>query len=94
MILLSFFFSNERPGAGTEILHLSAFLLLAVLVFLSVSRGGRSARLMEALDRLREGSTQIQVRADLALVAVVVALANSLASSRYWRRSRSGSSAA
>ena len=78
VILLSFFFSHERPGAGTELLHLSAFVLLAVLVFLSVSRGSRSARLMAAVERLRAGSTQIQVRADLALVAVVVALANSL----------------
>ena len=33
---------------------------------------------MAAVERLRAGSTQIQVRADLALVAVVVALANSL----------------
>ena len=78
VILLSFFFSHERPGAGTELLHLSAFLLLAVLVYLSVSRSARSARLMAAVERLRTGSTQIQVRADLALVAVVVALANSL----------------
>ncbi len=78
VILLSFFFSHERPGAGTEILHLSVFLLLAVLVYLSVSRSARSARLMAAVERLRTGSTQIQVRADLALVALVVALANSL----------------
>jgi Kef-type K+ transport system membrane component KefB len=58
--------------------HLSAFVLLAILVFLSVSQGKRSARLMAAIERLRTGNSQIQVRADLALVAVVVALANSL----------------
>jgi Kef-type K+ transport system membrane component KefB len=78
VILLSFFFSGERTGISTELVHLSAFVLLAVIVFLSVSQGSRYARLVGALERLREGSAQIQVRADLALVAVVVALANAL----------------
>ena len=78
VILLSFFFSGERTGISTELVHLSAFVLLAVIVFLSVSQGSRYGRLVGALERLREGSAQIQVRADLALVAVVVALANAL----------------
>jgi Kef-type K+ transport system membrane component KefB len=78
VILLSFFFSGERGGISTELVHLSAFVLVAVIVFLSVSQGSRYGRLVEALERLREGSAQIQVRADLALVAVVVALANAL----------------
>jgi Kef-type K+ transport system membrane component KefB len=78
VILLSFFFSGERTGISTELVHLSAFVLVAVIVFLSVSQGSRYARLVRALERLREGSAQIQVRADLALVAVVVALANAL----------------
>jgi Kef-type K+ transport system membrane component KefB len=74
VILLSFFYSNERTGAGTELIHLSAFVLLAVVVFVAISQGGRIKRLSAALDRLRESSAQIQTRADLALIAVVVGI--------------------
>ena len=78
VILLSFFYSNERTGYGTELVHLSAFALLAIVVFLTVSRAGRSTRLSEALGRLRESSAQIQTRADLALVAIVVGITSKL----------------
>jgi Kef-type K+ transport system membrane component KefB len=74
VILLSFFYSNDRTGPGTELIHLSAFVLLAVVVFVAISRGGRIKRLSGALDRLRESSAQIQTRADLALIAVVVGI--------------------
>lgn len=75
IILLSFFFSAERAGPGTELVHLSAFVLLAVIVFIGLSESKRVERLIQAFDRLQEGSAQIRVRADLALIAVVVALA-------------------
>jgi Kef-type K+ transport system membrane component KefB len=78
VILLSFFYSNERPGFGTEIVHLCAFGLLAIVVFVAVSRTGRNKRLQEALARLRESSAQIQTRADLALVAIVVGITTQL----------------
>ncbi len=78
VILLSFFYSNERSGYGTELVHLSAFVLLAIVVFLTVSQAGRSPRLSEALGRLRESSAQIQTRADLALVAIVVGITTQL----------------
>ena len=78
VILLSFFYSNERTGFGTELVHLSAFALLAVVVFLTISQGARSTRLSQALDRLRESSAQIQTRADLALIAVVVGITSEL----------------
>jgi Kef-type K+ transport system membrane component KefB len=78
VILVSFFFSNERSGYGTEIVHLSAFVLLAVVVYVAVSRVGRIERLRAALARLRESSAQIQTRADLALVAVVVGITSEL----------------
>jgi Kef-type K+ transport system membrane component KefB len=78
VILLSFFFSNERTGYSTEIVHLSAFVLLAVVVYVAVSRAGRIERLRAALKRLRESSAQIQTRADLALVAVVVGITSEL----------------
>jgi Kef-type K+ transport system membrane component KefB len=78
VILLSFFYSNEHTGYGTELVHLSAFVLLAVVVFVAVSQGGRNRRLNEALARLRESSAQIQTRADLALVAIVVGITTQL----------------
>jgi Kef-type K+ transport system membrane component KefB len=78
VILLSFFYSSERTGPGTELVHLSAFALLAVVVFVTVSQGARIERLSAALDRLRESSAQIQTRADLALVAVVVGITSEL----------------
>jgi Kef-type K+ transport system membrane component KefB len=78
VILLSFFYSNERAGYGTEVVHLCAFVLLAVVVFVGVSQGGRNRRLSEALARLRESSAQIQTRADLALVAIVAGIASQL----------------
>jgi Kef-type K+ transport system membrane component KefB len=78
VILLSFFYSNERTGIATELVHLSAFALLAVVVFVTVSQGARIARLRAALVRLRESSAQIQTRADLALVAVVVGITSEL----------------
>jgi Kef-type K+ transport system membrane component KefB len=78
VILLSFFYSNERTGIATELVHLSAFALLAVVVFVTVSQGARIARLRAALVRLRESSAQIQTRADLALVAVVVGITSQL----------------
>jgi Kef-type K+ transport system membrane component KefB len=74
VILLSFFYSNESEGVGEEIVHLSAFALLAVIVFVAISRGRRSQRLRRALDGLRESSAQIQTRADLALIAVMVGI--------------------
>ncbi len=75
IILLSFFFSADRAGPATELVHLCAFLLLAVIVFVGLSESQRVDRLIRAFERLQEGSAQIRVRGDLALIAVVVALA-------------------
>jgi len=78
VILISFFYSNERAGPGTELVHLCAFALLAIVVFVGVSQGGRNKRLSAALKRLRESSAQIQTRADLALIAIVVGITSQL----------------
>jgi Kef-type K+ transport system membrane component KefB len=78
VILLSFFYSGKRAGPGTELVHLCAFALLAVFILFSVTQAGRSKRIRAAMSKLSEGSAQIQVRADLALVAVVVGLATEL----------------
>src|SRR5882724_3844050 len=42
VILISFFYSNERAGPSTELVHLCAFALLAIVVFVGVSQGGRN----------------------------------------------------
>jgi Kef-type K+ transport system membrane component KefB len=78
VILLSFFYSADRTGPATELLHLSAFVLVAVIVYVTVTQSGRSTRLNKALARLRESSAQIQTRADLALIAIVVGIASEL----------------
>lgn len=78
VILLSFFFSAERVGPETELLHLSAFLLVAIVIFAVITQGKRIGRLSRAMERLKGGSAQIQTRADLALVAIVVAIASDL----------------
>jgi Kef-type K+ transport system membrane component KefB len=75
VILLSFLFSTEREGFETEVVHLVAFGLAAVVVFLVLSRGPRVERVRAAMERLQEGSAQIRVRGDLALLAIVVGLA-------------------
>ena len=75
VILLSFLFSTERGGFETEIVHLAAFGLAALLVYLVLAHGPRVERLRAAMERLQEGSAQIRVRGDLALLAIVVGLA-------------------
>ncbi|MEK6277927.1 MAG: cation:proton antiporter [Actinomycetota bacterium] len=78
VILLSFFYSADRTGPETELLHLSAFVLLAIVVYVAVTQSSRSTQLTKALERLRESSAQIQTRADLALIAIVVGIASEL----------------
>src|SRR3712207_3695278 len=75
VILLSFLFSTERGGFETELVHLAAFGLAAFVVYLVLAHGPRVERLRRAMERLQEGSAQIRVRGDLALLAIVVGLA-------------------
>jgi len=75
VLLLSFLFSTERGGFETEIVHLVVFGLAALVVFLVLAHGPRIERLRAAMERLQEGSAQIRVRGDLALLAIVVGLA-------------------
>src|SRR6266571_4295425 len=78
VILLSFFYSGERSGPGTEIFHLSLFVVLAGLVLFSLTRGSRFKRLTDAMQRLEGTSAQIGVRGDFALIAVVAGVASQL----------------
>jgi Kef-type K+ transport system membrane component KefB len=78
VVLLSFFYSGEREGAATELLHLSLFVLAAAVVFLSLTRGASLRRITDAINRLEGTSAQIRVRGDFALVAVVAGIASQL----------------
>ncbi len=78
VILLSFFYSGERSGPGTEIFHLSLFVLLAALLLFSLTHAAQFARLTAAMTRLEGTSAQIRVRGDFALIAVVAGVASQL----------------
>jgi Kef-type K+ transport system membrane component KefB len=78
VVLLSFFYSGEREGAATELLHLSLFVLAAAMIFLSLTRGASLRRITDAINRLEGTSAQIRVRGDFALVAVVAGVASQL----------------
>jgi Kef-type K+ transport system membrane component KefB len=78
VILLSFFYSGERAGLGTEIFHLSLFVVLAALLLFSLTHGAQFKRVTDAIDRLEGTSAQIGVRGDFALIAVVAAVASQL----------------
>jgi Kef-type K+ transport system membrane component KefB len=78
VVLLSFFYSGEREGAATELLHLSLFVLAAAMSFLSLAHGASLRRITDAINRLEGTSAQIRVRGDFALVAVVAGVASQL----------------
>ena len=78
VVLLSFFYSGDREGAATELLHLSLFVLAAAMIFLTLARGASLRRVTSAISRLEGTSAQIRVRGDFALVAVVAGVASQL----------------
>jgi Kef-type K+ transport system membrane component KefB len=78
VILLSFFYSGQRAGPWTEIVHLGLFVVLAALIFFSLTRGAQLMRLRGAISRLEGTSAQIGVRGDFALIAVVAGVATQL----------------
>ena len=78
VILLSFFYSGQRSGPGTEIFHLSLFLVLAALLLFSLTHGAQFKRVTDAINRLEGTSAQIGVRGDFALIAVVAGVATQL----------------
>ena len=78
VVLLSFFYSGDREGAATELLHLGLFALAAAMIFLSLTRGASLRRITAAINRLEGTSAQIRVRGDFALVAVVAGVASQL----------------
>ncbi|HEY7632447.1 MAG TPA: cation:proton antiporter [Thermoleophilaceae bacterium] len=71
IVLLSFFFSAKRPGFSTELLHIGAFAIFALALYLVLTHG-RAGRVWRAIDRLADSTSQLRVRADFALVGVAV----------------------
>jgi Kef-type K+ transport system membrane component KefB len=57
------------------LVHLVAFGLVAVLLAVLLGRAERAGFLREQMDRLDKTSAQIRVRGDIALLAIIVALA-------------------
>jgi Kef-type K+ transport system membrane component KefB len=78
VILLSFFYSGQRSGPGTEIFHLCLFAVLAGLLLFSLTQGAQFKRLTDAISRLEGTSAQIGVRGDFALIAAVAGIASQL----------------
>ena len=78
VILLSFFYSGQRAGPTTEIVHLSLFAFLAALITFSLTHGDQFKRITAAMRRLEGTSAQIRVRGDFALIAVVAGVADAL----------------
>jgi Kef-type K+ transport system membrane component KefB len=80
LVLLALFFSGSEGGWETEVLHLGALAVLALVGGFAVLRGqGRRPRLLgEALDRMEGTTAQVRVRADFALVAGAIWLAAEL----------------
>src|SRR5205823_9238039 len=52
VILLSFFYSGERAGPTTEIVHLSLFAFLAAPITFSLTHGDQFKRITAAMQRL------------------------------------------
>jgi Kef-type K+ transport system membrane component KefB len=71
IVLLSFFFSAKRPGFSTELLHIGAFAVFALALYLVLTHG-RAGRVWRAIDHLSDSTSQLRVRADFALVGVAV----------------------
>jgi Kef-type K+ transport system membrane component KefB len=78
VILLSFFYSGQRSGPGTEIFHLCLFAVLAGVLLFSLTQGAQFKRLTDAISRLEGTSAQIGVRGDFALIAAVAGIASQL----------------
>jgi Kef-type K+ transport system membrane component KefB len=77
IILLTLFFSGEG-GVGATLLLLGALLVLAVVVFATVSGAERSMRIKADLLRLQDTTAQIRIRAAMVLFVGFAAIAEEL----------------
>jgi Kef-type K+ transport system membrane component KefB len=78
VLLLSLFFSASGSGTGTggRLVLLAAFCVLVVVLAVAVRRAGRSMRVGAVLVRLQDTTAQIRVRACVALLLGLVAVAS------------------
>jgi Kef-type K+ transport system membrane component KefB len=75
VVLLAFASASQRGGLSTELVHLVAFGLVAVLLAVLLGKAERTGFMRETMERLDKTSAQIRVRGDIALLAIIVALA-------------------
>ena len=78
VILLSLLFSREGAGAGSTLILLGGFALLAALLGLALAGAGRSMRISETLLRLQDTTAEIRVRGAMLLLVGMSALAQHL----------------
>jgi Kef-type K+ transport system membrane component KefB len=78
IVLPTLFFSGESSSIGAKLVLLGLFGAFCAAVALVVARAGRSMRVMEALVRLQDTTSQIRVRGAFLLLAAFVVLASSL----------------
>jgi len=77
VLLLSLFFSTQRgTGAGTRVVLLAGFALFVAFLAWALLRAGRSPRLGEALLRQQDTTGEVRVRACVALLLGLVAVAS------------------
>jgi Kef-type K+ transport system membrane component KefB len=74
VVLVAFSTAGSRGGPETELVHLVAFGVVAVVLALSLAKAERAGFLRATLDRLDQTSAQIRVRGDMALLAIIVGL--------------------
>src|SRR5205823_4832631 len=78
ILLLSLFFSKESASPASSIILLAGFGVVIALSSFLVGRAWHSPWLIREMRRLEESSSQLRVRAAVAIMFLFVALANHL----------------
>ncbi|MDZ7732003.1 MAG: cation:proton antiporter [Acidimicrobiia bacterium] len=78
LLLLSIFFSVGSSGPGAQILLLGAFVVLAIVGGLALTRVGRSIRALDLLERLGDTPAQLGVRFLLVVMLVFLGFSTRL----------------
>jgi Kef-type K+ transport system membrane component KefB len=78
VILLSLLFSREGAGAGSTLILLGGFALVAALLGVALAGAGRSMRISDTLLRLQDTTAEIRVRGAMLLLIGMSALAEHL----------------
>jgi Kef-type K+ transport system membrane component KefB len=78
VLMLAAYSSTQRGGIETEIVHMVGFGAALAVIAAVVIRVGRVAALRRAVARLEGTSSQIAVRSDMVLLAIILGLAAGL----------------